>query len=764
MAKMRISEFAKNHNSTSAKILEIARSLNIAVKTHSSNISDEEQNIIIEYLAKESSPKDAHQTEQKADVNSFPKVAVGLAPTLQEVAQAMKVPFGVLAKNLMLAGMMKPPTSKADDKTLEVLSQTFKLCLVREEIRKDATEGVQKKTERTEAQNIEEIENIETRYEDLIDDYIDDEDKPRSFKKKTSNKKVKENKSSESIKQPAKTLPQENVSTPKKEKKVKPPKAPKPVQPIIYKEKSEKLKQKHMEKVNKKNQVEVKSEAKPRPPIITVMGHVDHGKTTLLDSIRKTHVTAREAGGITQHIGASCVEYNGQKIVFLDTPGHEAFTEMRARGASVTDIAVLVVAADDGIKPQTVEAINHAKAAEVPIVVAVNKIDKPDANPDKVRQQLTEYGLISEDWGGDTIMVNVAAKSGQNIDELLEMLLLVAEMQELKADPLTEAKGTVIEANLDKGKGAVATVIVQEGTLKRGDIIQTGSTWGKIRAMYDDHGALVMQAGPSTPVEILGLEGVPTPGEEFTTMKTEKEARELIEQNMIAKKESETNAAKKLTLEELFNKMQTEEMPLLCLVLKTDVQGSLEALRSSLNKMSNDSVAVKIIHEGVGRISESDITLATASNAIVVGFNVRPDNGAKNLAEREGVQIRLYQVIYDMLDDVKAAMEGMLAPDLREEILGTAEIREIFRIPKVGNIAGCRVTEGLIRRSANVRLIRDGIVYWNGTLDALKHFKDDAREINAGNECGMSFERFQDFRVGDVVECVEVIEEKKVLD
>ncbi|MDO4218573.1 MAG: translation initiation factor IF-2 [Synergistaceae bacterium] len=761
MAKMRISTYAKNLETTSAKILEIARKLNIDVKNHCSNLDDEAQNKIANFIAQESQQnlRIEENVDVKSDIDSFPKVAVGFAPTLQEVAKAMKVPFGILAKNLMLAGMMKPPTSKADDQTLEALSRTFKVNLVREDISKEHMAATKKNIEVT-VQNISEIENIDERYQDFIDEYDNNNDAKRGLKKKTQNKKPKENVSKDTEKQP--TQP---IQIPKpKAKKEKKPKSPKVIQPIIYKEKSEKLKQKHMEKINKKNQIEVKSEVKPRPPIITVMGHVDHGKTTLLDSIRKTRVTAREAGGITQHIGASCVEYNGQTIVFLDTPGHEAFTEMRARGASVTDIAVLVVAADDGIKPQTVEAINHAKAANVPIVVAVNKIDKPDANPDKVRQQLTEYGLISEDWGGDTVMINVAAKTGQNIDELLEMLLLVAEMQELKADPLAEARGTVIEANLDKGKGAVATVIVQEGTLKRGDIIQTGSTWGKIRAMYDDHGKLVMQAGPSTPVEILGLEGVPTPGEEFTTMKNEKDARELIEQNMIAKKESESNAAKKLTLEELFNKMQTEELPLLCIVLKTDVQGSLEAIRSSLNKMSNDSVAIKIIHEGVGRISESDITLASASNAIVIGFNVRPDNGAKNLAEREGIQIRLYQVIYDMLDDVKAAMEGMLAPDLREEILGTAEIREIFRIPKIGNIAGCRVTEGLIRRSANVRLIRDGIVYWSGTLDALKHFKDDAKEINAGNECGMSFERFQDFRTGDVVECFEVIEEKKLLD
>ena len=505
-------------------------------------------------------------------------------------------------------------------------------------------------------------------------------------------------------------------------------------------------------------------ELQPRPPIITVMGHVDHGKTTLLDNIRKTHVTEKEAGGITQHIGASRVEYNGNTLVFLDTPGHEAFTSMRARGAQVTDIAVLVVAADDGIKPQTVEALNHAKAAGVPIVVAVNKIDKPEAKPERVRQQLSDYGLIPEEWGGDTIMVDVAAKKGLHVDDLLEMLLLVAEMQELKADPKAAPTGTVIEANLDKGKGPVATVIVQDGTLRRGDIIHTGSAWGKIRAMIDDKGRNVNEAGPSMPVEVLGLESVPQPGEKFTTLSSEREARELMSQSEFERRETDQSKAKRLTLEELYEKMQTEEVPQLRIVLKTDVQGSLEAFHASLMKMSTDAVSINIVHEGVGRISESDVMLASASNAIIVGFNVRPDSNAKKIAENEGVQIRLYQVIYDMLDDVKAAMEGMLAPELREHTLGQAEIREIFRVPKVGNIAGCRVTEGLIRRSAKVRLIRDGVVFWSGELSSLKHFKDDVREIKAGNECGLSFEKFQDFRVGDVIEAYEILKEKKSLD
>jgi translation initiation factor IF-2 len=501
-----------------------------------------------------------------------------------------------------------------------------------------------------------------------------------------------------------------------------------------------------------------------RPPIITVMGHVDHGKTTLLDYIRKTRVTEKEAGGITQHIGASRVNYEGNTLVFLDTPGHEAFTSMRARGAQVTDIAILVVAADDGLMPQTIEAMNHAKAAGVPIVVAVNKIDKPAAKPERVRQQLSDYGLVPEEWGGDTIMVDVAAKTGLNVDQLLEMVLLVAEMQELKADPNAAPEGTVIEANLDKGNGPVATVIVQNGTLRRGNIIYTDTSWGKIRAMIDDSGRNVDSAGPSMPVEILGLENVPQPGEKFAVIGSEREARDIMSHYELERREQEQGKSKRLTLEELYEKMQTEEVPQLRIVLKTDVQGSLEAFHSSLMKMSTEAVTVNIVHEGVGRISESDVMLASASNAIIVGFNVRPDSNAKKIAENEGVQIRLYQVIYDMLDDVRAAMEGMLAPELRENTLGTAEIREIFRVPKIGNIAGCRVMEGLLKRSAKVRLIRDGVVFWNGDLSSLKHFKDDVREIRAGNECGLSFDRFQDFRVGDVIEAYEIIKEKKTLD
>ncbi len=506
------------------------------------------------------------------------------------------------------------------------------------------------------------------------------------------------------------------------------------------------------------------SNLQPRYPIVTVMGHVDHGKTTLLDYIRNTNVTAGEAGGITQHIGASCMEHNGGKIVFLDTPGHEAFTAMRARGAKVTDIAVLVVAADDGLMPQTLEAINHAKAANVPIIVAVNKMDKPEARPDRVRQQLSEHGLIPEEWGGDTIMVDVSAKTGAGVDQLLEMISLVAEMGELKADPTVEPRGYVIEAELDKGKGAVATVIVQEGTLMRGDIVLTESAWGRVRAMLDDKGKSVDAAGPSMPVEILGLGTVPQPGEEFRRVDHEKEARDIISQKEHADREARAATTKRPTLEDLYDQLKDGEVPQLNLVLKCDVQGSLEALKGSLNKLPNNEVGLSIVHEGVGRITESDVMLAAASDAIIIGFNVRPETKAKKSADYEGVQVRLYRVIYDIIDDVRAALEGMLAPRLREQVTGEVEIRAVFKVPKIGKVAGCYVTRGSLKRNSKVRLIREGVVYWEGTLSDLKRFKDDVKEVSQGYECGMSFTNFQDFKEQDMVEAYEIIEEKRNLE
>jgi translation initiation factor IF-2 len=501
----------------------------------------------------------------------------------------------------------------------------------------------------------------------------------------------------------------------------------------------------------------------PRPPIVTVMGHVDHGKTTLLDYIRETNVTAREAGGITQHMGASVVEHDGKKIVFLDTPGHEAFTSMRARGAKVTDIVVLIVAADDGVMPQTIEALNHARAANTPIIVAINKIDKPAAKPDRVRQQLADLGLIPENWGGDTIMVDISAKTGQNVDQLLEMILLVAEMHELTADYDANPEGVVIEAELDKGKGAVATVIVQQGTLRRGDVLLFETTWGRVRAMIDHLGRNVNEVTPSMPAEILGLEDVPQPGERFVKVEDEKIAREAVEQYLEKKRHQEMQTAKRASFEELFEQMKKGEKPTLRLILKSDVQGTLEAIKSSLLRLSVEEVGIEIIHEGVGGITESDTMLADASNAIIVGFNVRPDSNARRLAEQKGIEIRLYRTIYDLLDDVKAAVEGMLAPRLKEQILGEAEIRAVFKVPKVGQVAGCYVREGIIRRNAKARVIRDGIVVWEGPLLSLKRFKDDVREVSAGYECGIGLAGFQDLKEGDILEAFEIVEEKRHL-
>jgi translation initiation factor IF-2 len=502
---------------------------------------------------------------------------------------------------------------------------------------------------------------------------------------------------------------------------------------------------------------------KPRPPVVTVMGHVDHGKTTLLDYIRHTNVTAREAGGITQHIGASVVEHQGQKIVFLDTPGHEAFTAMRARGTQVTDIVVLVVAADDGVMPQTVEAINHANAAGVPIIVAVNKVDKPNARPEVIRRQLADLGLIPEEWGGDAVMVDISAKTGQGVDHLLEMILLVAELAELKADPTVNAEGAVIEARLDKGKGPVATVIVQQGTLRQGDIVLFDSTWGRIRAMQDDKGKSVKEATPSMPVEITGLNDVPQAGELFRKIESEKEARDAIERKKI-EREVEAEHPRRLTLEEFYERIEMGEKQQLNIVLKCDVRGSLEALKASLLNLATEEVGISIVHEGVGNISESDIMLASASNAVILGFDVKLSSDVKKIAEREGVQVRLYRVIYDLIDDVRAALEGMLAPTLKENVTGHAEVRAVFSVPNLGSVAGCYVLDGTIRRSAKVRILRSGAAVWEGAISSLKRFKDDVREVSAGYECGIGFADYHDFREGDIIEAFEVVEEKRRLE
>ncbi|NLW59642.1 MAG: translation initiation factor IF-2 [Firmicutes bacterium] len=499
---------------------------------------------------------------------------------------------------------------------------------------------------------------------------------------------------------------------------------------------------------------------KPRWPVVTIMGHVDHGKTSLLDAIRQTNVIASEAGGITQHIGAYQVDVNGKKITFLDTPGHEAFTAMRARGAQVTDIAVLVVAADDGVMPQTVEAINHGKAANVPIIVAINKIDKPTANPDRVKQELTQYGLVPEEWGGDTICVEISALKKQGIDDLLEMILLVAEMRELKANPDRPAKGTVIEAKLDKGRGPVATVLVQNGTLKQGDMIIAGEVSGRIRALVNDKGKNVTKAGPSVPVEVVGFDDLPEAGDIFYVT-DEKTARQLAGKRQQFRREQSLKREQRFKLEDLFTRIKEGEMKELNIVLKADVQGSVEAIQSSLERLSNDEVRVKVIHGGVGGISESDVMLASASGAIIIGFNVRPDPIAKRLAEREEVDLRLYRIIYDIVDDVKKAMEGLLEPEYREIVLGRAEVRATFKVPKVGTVAGCYVTDGKITRNSEARVLRDNVVIFEGRINSLKRFKDDVREVASGFECGIGLERFNDIKEGDVIEAFTTEEIKK---
>ena len=495
-----------------------------------------------------------------------------------------------------------------------------------------------------------------------------------------------------------------------------------------------------------------------RAPVVVVMGHVDHGKTSLLDYIRHAHVTDTEAGGITQHIGAYRVNINDRDITFLDTPGHEAFTTMRARGAQVTDIAILVVAADDGIMPQTVEAINHAKAAGVSVIVAINKMDKPGANPEQVKQQLTEYELIPEEWGGDTPCVPVSAKTGMGIDDLLEMVLLVADMKELKANPDRAAKGTVIEARLDKGRGPVASILVQNGTLRTGDIVVAGMAVGHVRAMTDDKGRRVKEAGPSIPVEITGLDDVPTGGDTFNAVTDERLARELVEQRKHEKKEAEFNARTKVTLDNLFDQMKLGEVKELKIIVKADVQGSVEAVRQSLEKLSNEEVRVNIIHGAVGAVNESDVMLANASNAIIVGFNVRPDATAQANAERDGVDMRMYRVIYDCIEEIESAMKGMLAPKTREVILGTAEVRNVIRIKSIGNIAGSYVKSGKIQRGAGVRVVRDGIIIADDTIGSLQRFKDSVKEVAEGYECGIGLEKYNDIKEGDIFE-VFTIEE-----
>ncbi|WP_314406596.1 translation initiation factor IF-2 [uncultured Gemella sp.] len=505
---------------------------------------------------------------------------------------------------------------------------------------------------------------------------------------------------------------------------------------------------------------DAEKDLKERAPIVTIMGHVDHGKTTLLDTIRNSRVTAGEAGGITQHIGAYQVRAKDKKITFLDTPGHAAFTTMRARGAKITDVTILVVAADDGVMPQTIEAINHAKAADVPIIVAVNKMDKPQANPDRVMNELVEYGLISEEWGGDTIFVPISALKGEGIDELLENILLVTEMQELKANPNRLALGTVIEAKLDKGRGAVATLLVQNGSLNVGDPLVVGNTFGRVRAMINDRSKNIQTAKPSTPVEITGLQDVPNAGDRFVVFGDEKTARQIGEKRQQQYIETTRQASSAVSLDTLFEQMKQGEMKDLNIIIKADVQGSVEALAMSLAKIDVEGVNVRIIHTGVGAINESDITLAVASNAVVIGFNVRPDNNAKQMAQTEQVDIRLHSIIYKVIEEIEAAMTGLLDPEFVEKVIGLAEVRQVYKVSKIGTIAGAYVTEGKVSRDGKVRVIRDSVVIYEGEIDTLRRFKDDVKEVQSGYECGMTVENFNDIKEGDVFE-VYIMEEVK---
>ncbi len=502
------------------------------------------------------------------------------------------------------------------------------------------------------------------------------------------------------------------------------------------------------------------SKLKPRPPVITVMGHVDHGKTTLLDAIRATHVADREAGGITQHIGASWVDLKNGRLVFLDTPGHEAFTTLRARGAQVTDIVILIVAADDGVMPQTAEAINHAKEADVPIIVAINKIDLPNADIEKTKNDLVKHDLVPEEWGGKTPIINISAKKQEGIDDLLEMVLLHAELLDLRADYDCPSEGVVIESRLDKGKGPMATILVKKGTLHVGDAVVSGTHWGKIRAMLDWTGKNIHAATPSTPVEILGMSGVPTAGDPYRVVQSEKQAKEISQAQRQALLEKRLTKSGKITFDDLLSRIQTGSVKELKVVLKVDVQGSLEATQESLERLGAGAVKINIIHSGIGGITDNDVMLASASNAVVIGFNVRPTNATRKLAEREQVEIRLYRIIYELINDVKAALEGMLDPETEEVILGQAEIRQVFHVPKIGTVAGCSVISGKITRNSDIRVIRDGTVVWEGKIAALKRFKDDVKEVQHGFECGISLDGFQDLKIKDILECSEMQEVK----
>jgi len=726
MSKLRVYDLAKKYNIPSKEFVAILNKHNIPVKNHMSALTDQQ---ISEF--EEKFDKAKYQAEQGAEKRKEPvkdNVTAGSAQVDKKVNSDTKKPAKPPQKNQQKTGGNVP--KKADDKKRPVSSNQGQQPKVRDHSKKEKTARSVYKRIKDEKKKSVQLNQIFEIPEFLTVGELAD---------------ILEISATEVIKtlMLSGTMVSINQEIDFETAAIVAAELGFEVEAIKIEDVVSKILEEYDEEESE-NEI-------PRPPVVTVMGHVDHGKTSLLDRIRKANVIAGEAGGITQHIGAYTVNIKNHAITVIDTPGHEAFTAMRSRGAQITDIAVLVVAADDGVMPQTIEAINHAKAAGVPILVAINKIDKPGADPERVKQELTKYNLVVEEWGGETIAVNVSAKTGEGIESLLEMIIMMSEMEELTADPGREARGSVIESQIKRGKGSVATLLVQQGTLHVGDSIISGTTYGKIRTMIDDKGKRLKKAGPSTPVEISGLSDIPAAGDDFIVLENEKEARQLAEKRKEMQK-GERQRRSNISLDDLFSQIQDGNIQDVNIIIKADVQGSIEAIKQSLEKLDNEAVRINIIHGAVGAINETDVLLASTSNAIVIGFNVRPDKNAVKLAETEEVDIRLYRVIYDAVEDIKKAMEGMLAPEFREKVMGNAEIREVFKIPSIGTIAGCYITEGKINRNDDVRIIRDGIVILEGKIASLRRFKDDVKEVNTGYECGIGIEKYNDLKVGDNIE------------
>ncbi len=726
MSKLRVYDLAKKYNIPSKEFVAILNKYNIPVKNHMSALTDQQ---IAEF--DEKFDKDKYQAELEAEKKQAPvkeNVKTGSSHVSPKVSSDTKKPTRPPQKNQQNTGGNVP--KKADDKKRPISSNQGQQPKVRDHSKKEKTaRSVYKRIKDEKKKSVQLNQTFEIPEILTVGELAD----------------VLEISATEVIKSlmQAGTMVSINQEIDFETAAIVAAELGFEVEAIKIEDVVSKILEEYDEEESE-NEI-------PRPPVVTVMGHVDHGKTSLLDRIRKANVIAGEAGGITQHIGAYTVNIKNHAITVIDTPGHEAFTAMRSRGAQITDIAVLVVAADDGVMPQTVEAINHAKAAGVPILVAINKIDKPGADPERVKQELTKYNLVVEEWGGETIAVNVSAKTGEGIESLLEMIIMMSEMEELTADPSREARGSVIESQIKRGKGSVATLLVQQGTLHVGDSIISGTTYGKIRTMIDDKGKRLKKAGPSTPVEISGLSDIPAAGDDFIVLENEKEARSLAEKRKEMQK-GERQRRSNISLDDLFSQIQDGNIQDVNIVIKADVQGSIEAIKQSLEKLDNEAVRINIIHGAVGAINETDVLLASTSNAIVIGFNVRPDKNAVKLAETEEVDIRLYRVIYDAVEDIKKAMEGMLAPEFREKVMGNAEIREVFKIPSIGTIAGCYITDGKINRNDDVRIIRDGIVVLEAKIASLRRFKDDVKEVNTGYECGIGIEKYNDLKVGDNIE------------